>query len=243
MDQRVLAFVKVGLWLADCSPVESHPCCIVLLMLNVLRVALSCRFAVVLASPCRVGCRCSVKGSSRCVVVLLSSVCLRRSVLCSMPLLLACFMAAALTLLLGAYAAVLTVACNGECSSRCFVSVSSSRAPCMPLRADGALPCPVAGCGWGVGVGALVTQWSGCLPPGALPSLAGCLAPRGWGCFLVGIKITPRPSSWKVDGVGVHLMLTNSIHPGVTVALPAAPTTSALDLAGRGSASRAGLRV
>ena len=25
MDQRVLAFVKVGLWLADCSPVESHP--------------------------------------------------------------------------------------------------------------------------------------------------------------------------------------------------------------------------
>lgn len=57
MDQRVLAFVKVGLWLADCSPVESHPCCIVLLMLNVLRVTLSCRFAVVLASPCRVGCR------------------------------------------------------------------------------------------------------------------------------------------------------------------------------------------
>lgn len=53
MDQRVLAFVKVGLWLADCSPVESHPCCIVLLMLNVLRVALSCRFAVALVSPCR----------------------------------------------------------------------------------------------------------------------------------------------------------------------------------------------
>ena len=59
MDQRVLAFVKVGLWLADCSPVESHPCCIVLLMLNVLRVALSCCFAVVLVSPCH-ACCCAV---------------------------------------------------------------------------------------------------------------------------------------------------------------------------------------
>ena len=28
----------------------------------------------------------------------------------------------------------------------------------------------------------------------------------------MGIKITPRPSSWKVDGVGVHFMLTKSIH-------------------------------
>ena len=86
----------------------------------------------------------------------------------------------------------------------------------VPLRAGGTLPCPVAGGGWGVGVGAVVTQGLGLLAaPGLASSPAGCLAPKkgGWGCFLVGIKITPRPSSWKVDGVGVHFMLTNSIHP------------------------------
>ena len=80
-------------------------------------------------------------------------------------------------------AAVFDVVAAMQCSSRCVVDLSGSRAPCMPLRADGALPCPVAGDGRGVGVGAVVTQWSGCLPPGALPSLAGCLASRGWGCF------------------------------------------------------------
>ena len=54
MDQRVLAFVKVGLWLADCSPVESHPLlhrvvdaecssrCAVVLLRCCARVALSC---------------------------------------------------------------------------------------------------------------------------------------------------------------------------------------------------------
>ena len=105
MDQRVLAFVKVGLWLADCSPVESHPCCIVLLMLQCssrcvvvllrccARVALSCLLL------CCVRRRCSVECSLRCVAVPLSSVCPRRRVCCarrrccslaSWPLLLRC---------------------------------------------------------------------------------------------------------------------------------------------------------
>ena len=59
MDQRVLTYLKVALWLTDRSPVESHPLCSLpfAVLLNVLRVALSCRFAVVLASPCRA---CSV---------------------------------------------------------------------------------------------------------------------------------------------------------------------------------------
>ena len=53
MDQRVLAFVKVGLWLADCSPVESHPLCS--LSLTVLNVLLLC---VVVAESPRPGCLC-----------------------------------------------------------------------------------------------------------------------------------------------------------------------------------------
>lgn len=77
-------------------------------------------------------------------------------VLCSTPLLLACFMAAALTLL-RSYALSCLLLCSlslavMRCSSRCVVDLSGSRAPCMPLRAGGALPCPVAGGGWGVGV-------------------------------------------------------------------------------------------
>gem|GEM_PF-6208747 len=134
--------------------------------------------------------------------------------------------------------AVLTVACSIEGSSRCFVSADSRFAPCLPVRAGACRWCPALSLGrWWPGC------WRGCrghtvagvlAPPWGAP--LPCGLPRGWGCFLVGIKITPRPSSWKVDGVGVHFMLTNSIHPGVTVALPAAPTTSALDLAGRGSA-------
>lgn len=51
MDQRVLAFVKVGLWLADCSPVESHPLLHHHLLLDVLMpkglcAALGCALVV-----------------------------------------------------------------------------------------------------------------------------------------------------------------------------------------------------
>ena len=248
MDQRVLATVVVGLWLADCSPVESHPLCASCVDAAVF-FALRCRVAsplclrrlVVLAVACSVEC------SSRCVAVPLSSVCPRRRVCCARR---RCCSLASWPLLLRCCAHTPCHACccvRRRCSDAMFFALRCRlewfarpmHAPCVPVVP---CPCPVAGCGWGVGVGAVVTQWPGCLPPpwGApLP----CGLPRGWGCFLVGIKITPGPSSWKVDGVGVHFMLTNSIHPGVTVALPAAPTTSALDLAGRGSASRAGLRA
>lgn len=64
-------------------------------------------------------------------------------------------------------------------------------------------------------MGTVVTQGLGPLGgPWGAPLPCGLLRGRGgWGCVVVGIKITPRPSSWKVDGVGVHSMLTNSIHP------------------------------
>lgn len=84
MDQRVLAFVKVGLWLADCSPVESHPCCIVLLMLQC-----SSRCVVVLLRCCaRVALSCwlslaAMQCSSRCVVKSLSSACPCRRARCA----------------------------------------------------------------------------------------------------------------------------------------------------------------
>lgn len=88
----------------------------------------------------------------------------------------------------------------------------------VPLRAGGTLPCPVAGSGWGVGVGAVVTQGLGLLVAvggsRAGPIPRGLFSVEGAGVFfLVGIKITPRPSSLVVDGVGVQSMLTNSIHP------------------------------
>ena len=88
MDQRVLAFVKVGLWLADCSPVESHPWLHRVVDAAVF-FALCCRVASLLCSRCVVvlAVACSVEGSSRCFVASLSSVCPCRSVLCSMSLL------------------------------------------------------------------------------------------------------------------------------------------------------------
>lgn len=51
MDQRVLATVVVGLWLADCSPVESHPLCASCVDAAVF-FALRCRVAALLRS-CR----------------------------------------------------------------------------------------------------------------------------------------------------------------------------------------------
>lgn len=51
MDQRVLAFVKVGLWLADCSPVESHPLCASCVDAAVF-FALRCRVASLLCLRC-----------------------------------------------------------------------------------------------------------------------------------------------------------------------------------------------
>ena len=178
MDQRVLAFVKVGLWLADCSPVESHPLCsLSLTVLNVLCVALSLlcvggsRRLVVLAVAR------GVEGSSRCVVKSLSSACPRRSACrarrrccsrASWPLLVRrCAHAAVLM------SPALTVACSIECSSRRFVSADSSRAVRVPVRAGGALPCPSAGGGWGVGVGAVVTRGLGARWP-----LGRCPPPR-----------------------------------------------------------------
>lgn|GEM_PF-5786344 len=49
MDQRVLATVVVGLWLADCSPVESHPLCASCVDAAVF-FALRCRVASLLCS-------------------------------------------------------------------------------------------------------------------------------------------------------------------------------------------------
>lgn len=201
--------------------------CAVVLLRCCARVALSCWLSLA-AMQC----------SSRCFVASLSSACPCRSVLCSMSLL---FVSRLLLLRCCAHAPC--HACSVECSSRCFVSADSRFASCC---APACRWCPALSRGrWWLGCGCRGRAVAGVLaPPGALPSLAGCLAPRGWGgCFLVGIKITPRPSSWKVDGVGVHFMLTNSIHPGVTVALPAAPTMPGLGRVGRGFASRAGLRV
>lgn len=51
MDQRVLATVVVGLWLADCSPVESHHLCASCVDAAVF-FALRCRVAALLRS-CR----------------------------------------------------------------------------------------------------------------------------------------------------------------------------------------------
>ena len=235
MDQRVLAFVKVGLWLADCSPVESHP-----LLHRVVDAECSSRCVVVLA----VACSDAMFFALRCCVVAELSVPASQCVPRSTSLLFACFTAAVL-LCCRAHAAVLTVACSDAmffallCQREWFACPMLR--PCVPV-----VPCPVP---WPVVAGVWVwVPWSrrgwGCwLPLGCSPFLAGCLASRGWGCFLAGIKITPRPSSWKVDGVGVHFMLTNSIHPGVTVALPAAPTTSVLGRVGRGFACRACLLV
>ena len=206
--------------------------CVVVSLRCCARVGLSCWLSLA-AMQC----------SSRCFVASLSSACPCRSVLCSMSLLFVSRL-----LLLRCCLALMLLCCvrrrfSVECSSRCVVGLSGSRAPCC---APACRWCPALsrgrlwlGCGCGRGGHAV----AGVLAPGALPSLAGCLAPRGWGCFLVGIKITPRPSSWKVDGVGVHSMLTNSIPGVVTVALPAVPTTSVLGRVGRGSASRAGLRA
>lgn len=131
MDQRVLAFVKVGLWLADCSPVESHPCCVVLLMLQC-----SSRCVVVSLRCCaRVGLSCwlslaAMQCSSRCFVASLSSACPCRSVLCSMSLLFVSRL-----LLLRCCLALMLLCCvrrrfSVECSSRCVVGLSGSRAPC-----------------------------------------------------------------------------------------------------------------
>ena len=244
MDQRVLAFVKVGLWLADCSPVESHP-----LLHRVVDAECSSRCVVVMQRCCaRVALSCwlslaAMQCSSRCFVASLSSACPCRSVLCSMSLLFVSRL-----LLLRCCLALMLLCCvrrrfSVECSSRFFVSADSHFTPCC---ARACRWCPALSLGrlWlGCGCGCRGHAVVGVLAPGVLPSPVGCLASRGWGCFLAGIKITPRPSSWKVEGVGVHFMLTNSIHPGVTVALPAAPTTSALGRVGRGSASRAGLRA
>ena len=56
---------------------------------------------------------------------------------------------------------VLTAVCSVEGSSRRFVSADCSRVVRVPVRAGGALPCPSAGGGWGVGVGAVVAQGMG----------------------------------------------------------------------------------
>lgn len=59
MDQLVLAFVKVGLWLADCSPVESHPLCASCFDAAVF-FALRCRVASLLCSCLFVVLLCSM---------------------------------------------------------------------------------------------------------------------------------------------------------------------------------------
>lgn len=240
MDQRVLAFVKVGLWLADCSPVESHPCCIVLLMLQC-----SSRCVVVSLRCCaRVALSCwlslaAMQCSSRCVAVsLLSSACQSRSVCCARR---RCCSFASWPLLLRCCAHAPCHACSVECSSRCFVSADSRFAPCC---APACRWCPAlsrgrwwlgCGCGGRAGAGGLVA-------PGVFPLPRGLFSVEGGGgVFLVGIKITPIRPLGLTEGVGVHSMLTNSIPGVVTVALPAAPTTSVLGRVGRGFACRAGL--
>lgn len=203
--------------------------------------ALHCRVASPLCSRRLVvlAVACSVEDSSRCVAVPLSSVCPRRRVCCARR---RCCSLASWPLLLRCCAHTPCHACccvRRRCSdARFFALLCRLERFARPMHAPARRWCP-APVPWPVVAGVWVwVPWShsgrGACPPWGAP--LPCGLPRGWGCFLVGIKITPRPSSWKVDGVGVHFMLTNSIHPGVTVALPAAPTTSALDLAGRGSA-------
>lgn len=86
-------------------------------------------------------------------------------------------------------------------------------------------PAPVP---WPVVAGVWVwARWSrrgwDLVAPGMFPLPRGLFSVEGVGVFFGGHKNNPRALTWKVDGVGVHFMLTNSIHPGVTVALPAAP--------------------
>lgn len=126
----------------------------------------SCLFAM-LAAVLTVA--CSGEGSSRCFVASLSSACPCRSVLCSMSLLFASRLLLLRCCLALMLAAVFDVVAAMQCSSRCVVDLSGSRAPCMPLRAGGALPCPVAGGGWGVGVGAVVAQGMGLGSPWDVP--------------------------------------------------------------------------
>lgn len=197
--------------------------------------ALHCRVASPLCSRRLVvlAVACSVEDSSRCVAVPLSSVCPRRRVCCARR---RCCSLASWPLLLRCCLALMLLCCvrrrfSVECSSRCFVSVDRLRPvlrPCVPVA-----PCPVP---WPVVAGVWVWVWV----PWSHSGRGVCPSP---GVFFVGIKITPRPSSWKVDGVGVHFLLTTIIPPGVTVALPAEPTTSVLGRVGRCFAYRACLRA
>ena len=179
--------------------------------------ALRCRVASLLCSRRLVvlAVACSVEDSSRCFVASLSSVCPRRRVCCARR---RCCSLASWPLLLHCCAHTPCHACccvRRRCSDAMFFALRCRlerfarpmHAPCAPV-----VPCPVP---WPVVAGVWV-PWSrsgrGACPWGA-PLPCGLFSVEGVGCFLVGIKITPRPSSWKVDGVGVHFMLTNSIHP------------------------------
>lgn len=140
--------------------------------------ALRCHVASLLCSRRLVvlAVACSVEGSSRCVVLSLSSVRLRRSVRC-------CLLASRLMLL--RRCAHVTLLCSlslavMQCSSRCFVSSSGSRAPCC----------------------APVCRWCPALPLGRWWLWCGCRGHAG-GLRLAPLGCSPLPRGlFSVEGVG-----------------------------------------
>ena len=62
----------------------------------------------------------------------------------------------------------------------------------VPLRAGGALPCPPAGGGWGVGVGTVVTQGLRLGGPWGVPLPRGLFSVEGVGVFFGGHKNNPQ---------------------------------------------------